>query len=55
MPVTRKTPAVISNPVNRAKPAEGKLAIKHSDVALGKQLGKGRCLLIQVNKKHLQK
>ena len=39
--VTRRTPAIIVNPVNKARQEGEKWSLRHDDIVLGKQLGKG--------------
>lgn len=41
LPVTRRTPAVIVNPVSKVKQEGEKWSLRHDDIELGKQLGKG--------------
>ena len=39
--VTRRTPAVIVNPVSKVKQEGEKWSLRHEEIELGKQLGKG--------------
>ena len=39
--VTRRTPAVINNPVSKVRQEGEKWSLRHDDIELGKQLGKG--------------
>ena len=43
--VTRRTPAVIVNPVSKVKQEGEKWSLRHDDIELGKQLGKGTAVL----------
>lgn len=45
--VTRRTPAVILNPVSKVKQEGEKWSLRHDDIELGKQLGKGTALLLR--------